>query len=571
MARDQIATVDFETFPIQRRPDYPPKPAGVAIWEEGKQPIYCAWGHPTNNGVYELDATGGVRRKKVSGNPEEYAKKIMAGLWTKSNVTLLGHNSDKFDWDVAETHMGLPYPGWERRHDSMYQLFLVNPHARKLALKPAAEEHLGMPPEERDEVIDWLVEHQPIPGIQLSRSEQSPKYAGIYIAYAPGDIVGKYAIGDVVRTRKLHDKLFKEISDDENPTGGQTMLDAYNRERRIAPLFLANEREGMRVDVNKLEQDIAKYAAEKDKADAWLQKRLGNPELNVDSDREWANALDSQGIVTDWVITKSGQKSVSKDNLTKNLYKDLSVWGVKTYRDRLATALGTFMNPWLELATHTGGFIYTNWNQVRGDAGGTRTGRPSTYDPNFLNIPKSWGELWEELVKALAVASIQDQFAPLPLTREYILPDPGHLFGHRDYNQQEFRILAHFEDGILMKSYLDDPFIDYHDNMQGLVATIAGMELDRRTIKTLNFGINYGMGIGKLALRLDVAVHVAKTLLAAQRKAAPGVEELNRNLCAIGKRGDAIRTWGGRLYYCEPPGWSEKFKKQMSLDRKSVV
>ena len=77
--------------------------------------------------------------------------------------------------------------------------------------------------------------------------------------------------------------------------------------------------------------------------------------------------------------------------LTPDLYSDPRVASAFGYRNRLTTCLKMFMLPWLVQAEARGdGRISTNWNQVRGEAGGTRTGRPSTRDPNFLNISKAW-------------------------------------------------------------------------------------------------------------------------------------------------------------------------------------
>jgi hypothetical protein len=42
-------TIDFESFPIRRRPDYPLPPVGVSIKYWGKKARYYAWGHPDNN------------------------------------------------------------------------------------------------------------------------------------------------------------------------------------------------------------------------------------------------------------------------------------------------------------------------------------------------------------------------------------------------------------------------------------------------------------------------------------------------------------------------------------------
>lgn len=141
----------------------------------------------------------------------------------------------------------------------------------------------------------------------------------------------------------------------------------------------------------------------------------------------------------------------------------------------------------------------------------------------------------------------------MPLVRRYILPDEGQTIVHRDYNQQEFRILAHFEDDGLMRAYQKDPKLDYHTKMKELIAGNTGLNLERRSVKILNFGILYGMGGPLLASKLGVGVNEALALRKAQKATTPGVAALDASLKALGRAGKPIRTWGGRQYYCEPP------------------
>ena len=147
-------TIDFETQAISPRPHYPPVPVGVAIWEPGRKPEYLAWGHPTENNCTLAQA-----------------KTKLKALWGRE---LLFHNA-KFDLDVAETHLGLPLPPWERVHDTLYLLFLHNPHALSLSLKPASESLLGMPPEEQDAVKAWLLAQGIIKS--LKQKDASPLFA----------------------------------------------------------------------------------------------------------------------------------------------------------------------------------------------------------------------------------------------------------------------------------------------------------------------------------------------------------------------------------------------------------
>jgi DNA polymerase-1 len=267
--------------------------------------------------------------------------------------------------------------------------------------------------------------------------------------------------------------------------------------------------------------------------------------------------LDRAGIVTEWVYTEptknhpEGQRSVAKKNMTVDMFRDKKVAAVLGYRNRLGTCLGTFMKPWATVANQSGGLIYTKWNQVRGgDEGGmvgARTGRLSS-SPNFQNIPKNFADKDDGYVHP-TVIDVQE----LPLMRQYILPDKGEVLGHRDYNQQELRILGHFEDDTLCAAYNENPRMDVHTFVQGAIKEILGLEINRSSTKILNFGMIYGMGLGKLADDTHTTVEEAKRLKQAQMAAIPGLKELTKVINKRGRDGEAIRTWGGREYYCEPP------------------
>ena len=517
MTTPRPVVVDFETEAIAPRPAYPPKPVGVAIAAPGKAPRYYAWGHPTGNNCTAAQG-----------------KAALAAVWKRP---LLFHNA-KFDVDVAVTHLGLPMPSWDLIHDTLYLLFLDDPHALSLSLKPASERLLGMPPEEQDAVKEWLLAN----GIIKSMKQ---KDAGAYIAKAPGGLVGEYAVGDVVRTDKLFQLLHAKVC-------GADMEQAYDRERRLMPILLQNERDGMRVDVAGLERDIKAFTAAQEKADAWLRKRLEAPTMNLDADEEVASALDKLDLITEWRLTpKRKEKSVSKKYLTPDKFKDPQVASVLGYRNRLGTVLSMSMRPWLEQALAGHGYITTEWNQVRQEHGndgkrGTRTGRLSC--SRFQNITKDFADKDDGYVhpKFLKVPE-------LPLVRKYILPDEGEVFYHRDLSQQELRLLGHFEDGKLCAAYNADPKLDVHTYVGELIESIMGLKLGRRVVKQMNFGKVYGMGAPGLMEKLKCSREEAEQFIAAHRKALPDVRALENDIKYKARMNEPIRTWGGRLYYCEAP------------------
>ena len=539
MAKVTPIVIDFETFAIEDRPKYPPEPVGFSIkWPKDKKTRYLAWGHPYGN---NCDLTN--------------AKRVLNEAWS-SDLPLLFHNA-KFDVEVAEQHMGCKRLSWERMHDTLYFVFLDNPHAETFSLKPSANRILGMPPEEQDKVRDWLIEHQPVAGEKITKSN-----FGEFIAYAPGDLVGEYANGDVIRTLKLFDKLYPSID-------SRGMLAAYNRERRLMPILLNNERVGMRIDTARLDADIDIYQRAGAKVDAWIRKRLKSPNLNLDSANELADALDKQGIVTDWVLTKTGKRSTAKENMSVDMFKDARVASALGYRGRLGTYLSTFMLPWRGMAQATGGTINTSWNQVRqakgaGDSMGTRTGRPSSMRPNFLNVPKNF----EGKNDGYAHPEHINGIPQLPLPRKYILPDRGQTWLHRDYNQQELRILAHFENDQILAAYRADPNLDIHTFVQAEIKRLANLDVSRSPVKILNFGRVYGEGLGSMANRLKMPVDEVKKIRDAQNRALPGLPTLEKEVKGIGKRGECLITWGGREYYVEPPKFNEKYGKYMTFEYK---
>lgn len=537
----KVNTIDFETKGIEARPMYPPVPVGVSIRLAGaRKSEYLAWGHPTGNNCTKAEA---IQRLKT--------------IW-KPGVQNLFFNG-KFDTDVGETHLGLPRLPALEVHDAYFMMFLRDPHARALDLKGLAERHLDEAPEERDELKEWILTN-----IKTSDGKKiKPSEWGAHISEAPADLAGRYACGDTDRTLNLFKYAWDWVINDHD------MHSAYQREQKVMPILLDNERIGIRVDVKRLKKDVKLYQAELARADAWLAKRLKSESGIFDNDAQTLAALLKAKIVReeDLALTATGKFSISKKTLTPELYKDPKVASVFGYRNRLTTCLKMFMLPWLIQAEARGdGRISTNWNQVRGEKGGTRTGRPSTKNPNFLNISKSWDDNDDGYMHPAFLEMIA-----LPLVRRYMLPDDGETWLHRDYNGQELRLAAHFEDGPLMEAYQADPWMDVHGHVRDLILKETHLEFGRKNVKIANFRIIYGGGAPATADGIGCSIEEAKSLLAAHKRALPsltGKDGLSSQTKAIGKEGGCLFTWGGRAYYVEPPGFNKRFNRPMTYEYK---
>lgn len=511
-------TIDFETHGIVGNPlTNPPKPVGVAIWVPEQEPFYLAWGHPSGNNCSFAHA-------------HEYLTKII-----DSGRPVLFHNAG-FDIAVQNhTFCNAIWPwingGWKRVHDTMYLLFLADPYAPTFSLKPSADRWLGMAPSEQDELHQWILKNVP---------EATKSNAGAFISRAPAELVGRYAIGDVVRTRKLFDLLYARISE-------QGMLAAYEREQRLFPTMFEATRRGIKVDRDTLEWHTEVYGKCLDVATERLGTTLGISPAHVDEDEYLADALEKTGAVKEWVLTKTGKRSMAKENLH---ITNPEVQTLLAYRGALTTCLQTFMRPWLEKSA-ANGRLHPNWNQVkqargaRGDKG-TRTGRLSSDDPNFQNVPT------EFTLPNGDPLPVPEGLHPPPIMRSYIKPDDGHIWLKRDYSSQEIRILAHFEDGSLCEAYRANPNLDPHQMAKELALELLHLTVSRKTIKITGFSIIYGSGNGGLASQLGVPYDEAARIKSAYLTIFPGIKELMQDVQRRGRSGDPIRTWGGRLYFVEP-------------------
>lgn len=541
----QPVIIDFETDGIESRPAYPPEPVSVSIRWPGKRARYHAWGHKRGNNSTKRDAT-----------------RELAEAYRHSDGVCFQHA--RFDTDVAEVHLGLKPPPWDKVHDTLFQLFLKDPDAGTLELKPAAERLLGRKPDERDAVRDWLLEHQPVSGVKISASRGSDHYFMKYLRWAPGDIVGPYACADVDSAGGLFPMLHREIAE-------RGMLPAYDRERRLSPHLLATERRGLRVDLRRLERDVKVYDAQLVRVDAWLRKRLRiGDSVNLDSDKELLPILLSGGHIDPkrMKLTKKTQEiSLAKGSLQAGV-EDPQLGAAFVYRAGLTSSLRGYLYRWREQARRTDGLIHTLHNQTRNAEGsstkGTRTGRMScTW---FMNMPKAYAPIFAheteggldprdpDRKRKLPKHPFHEHPVELPLCRGYVIPyEKDHVLIDRDYVQQEPHILAHFENGKLLSQYLQDPWLDVHDNASKYIQEVFHIIVPRRNTKIINLGIIYGKGVPNMAKEMGVDEVTCRKLHKLILGLYPDLEGMNRTMKQMAAANEPLVTWGGREYFCEPP------------------
>ena len=489
-----MITVDIESEAIEFGSPLLPKPVGISIKERGKEGIYLAFGHPEGNTCTWEDA-----------------KRVVSHFWSGPIIT---HNGATFDIPVLQHWFELPERDPLLTHDTLFLAYLHNPHARSLSLKDLAVDWLGMDKNEQDELHDWIVMNVP--------ECRGRKGAGAYIAKAPGGLVGRYANADTAMTERLFDHLHEIVT--------ETMLEPYQRELRLAPILVEIQNRGIRCEAGRLEEDYRTAMTKLHKLDAEVRRELNAPELNPGSNKELGAVLKAQGY-TGFLSTAKGAMSVGKDSLDKALANAPNLHKLLRDRNTLATLTGTFMGPWLEIAHKNSGFIHAQYNQVRNPEGyGTRTGRLSSSNPNFQNVPGDLGGEYPEM-------------------RSYLLPDEGQVWTCGDFKSQEPRLTAHFEDGALCEAFNENPDLDPYL----FVVDVLSGSVKRKEAKAILLGLIYSQGVALLAEKLECEQSYASTMRNIIKGALPDVVELDKTCKRRFETGLAIKTLGGRFYFCEPP------------------
>jgi DNA polymerase-1 len=545
---EDASIVDFETKGIESRPEYPPVPVGAAIKLPGQRREYYAWGHPTKN---NCDIETG-RRKLL----EAYDAK----------ATIFHHSA--FDLDVGAVHLALPTP--RRVEDTLYLSFLHNPYERDLALKPLGTKYLGIKPDAQDRLKEWVIE-------KIPAAKKKPSSWGDHMWNAPGDLMGEYATDDLRITGGIYKKFGAYVTSHD-------MRDAYERELACTEISMDMERSGVRVDRKRLakcreaflemEHDVVRRIAKKLRVNPKdLKSDTNKKGFNINSGPQLADALVRAGKLDTIVKTKSGKQISTRMAHLEEGCNDkelVKLLGVRSVTQKYMTS---FIDPWLEKSKH-GGRIQPNFNQVRGydeGGGGARSGRFSSSDPNLQNVPANPAESKNAETLLFLEKLLRDDYGfRFRGLRDFIIPDEGQVMICVDYSQQELRILAHFEQGVLMRAYLKNPKLDIHEYVRQLILEKTGMDFPRKAIKITVFGIIYGMGLGKLADDLDCSRKTAKEIKAGLFKAVPGIPKLMEQLEDLANHDEPLKTWGGREYFCEEPKYNRDEGRWMSFEYKML-
>ncbi len=331
---------------------------------------------------------------------------------------------------------------------------LIDENQPRLNLDHCAKKYLGH--EKNDSELRAELEYR---GIKFGTTPKTTKPPISFAWMLPPEFTENYAMLDTELTLEVHKKQMTLIDQQE-------LSYVYKMECDLIPLLLQMIQTGVRVDGSKIpgiRETMLDHLSEVDVL-------LGG--INYNSGKQIAAMFNE--LKLPYPINKdTGNPSFTKEFLATvpHIAAETILKGRK-YSKIISTYLdGSFQ-------TAIDGRIHASLHPVKGDFGGTGTGRFSMSNPNLQQIPKRDAE-------------IQGLLRPL------FLPDEGHLWGSLDYSQIEYRFFAHYARGPqaerIRDAYIDNPDQDFHQ----WCADLAG--IDRSLAKNVNFGLLYGMGIKKLS------------------------------------------------------------------------
>ncbi len=330
----------------------------------------------------------------------------------------------------------------------------------------------------------------------------------------PAIYVGAYAEKDAELTLELWQELKKEILH-------QDIQSIFDLETELFPCLVDMRFLGVRVDVEAahiLKEDLHKQEKE------LLQKIKKETQIDV---QIWAARSIAQ-VFQKLNLPYDTTEKTNSPSFTKNFLQNHPHPLVKRIaRAReINKAHTTFIDTILK-HNHKGR-IHAEINQLRGDNGGTVTGRFSYSNPNLQQIPARNKELG-------------------PRIRSLFLPEEGHTWGCFDYSQQEPRLVVHY--ATLQNLYgVDEVLNAYHEGDADFHDIVADMaEIPRSQAKTINLGLFYGMGKNKLQAELGVSKDKAEELFRQYHGKVPFVKQLMDAVMRRAQDSGKIRTLLGRL------------------------
>ena len=429
----------------------------------------------------------------TNGIPLKDALTQLLRLFQAKSVTVIMHNA-KFDLKVLATN--IKKAGFKNAeliekvlessiYDTMIYAWLQNPERtgkNSYSLESLGEQILGLKGIEFNDIVE---KGQTFADVPLEKAAPyGAEDADFTLKLALKQQENCNADEASHADENCHAELVSASPSDRSRTKfGMTadkfgMTGLFNLEMKILPILTKMELTGIHLDTATLHaynKELTEGIAEAEQA---IYKEVGH-EFNIASPKQLQTVLFEERGLKAGKKTKTGY-STDTSVLEELAFEDPVPRMILEYRE-MAKLKSTYVESLPKLVDDQGR-IHTDFVQT-----GTATGRLSCREPNLQNIP----------VRNEAGRRIRSAFTA---------PE-GKVLISADYSQIELVVLAHLSGD----KNMSQSFIDGTDVHKATAALIYGVTPDavtpemRRTAKTINFGVIYGMSAFRLARDLGIS------------------------------------------------------------------
>ena len=423
----------------------------------------------------------------TTGIPLKDALTQLLRLFQAKDVTVIMHNA-KFDLKVLATN--IKKAGFKNAeltdkilessiYDTMIFAWLQNPERtgkNSYSLESLGENVLGLKGIEFNDIVE---KGQTFADVPLEKAAPyGAEDADFTLKLAQAQQKSGFDPSTKLRDRTASPAQPPVVECRDSDVSRPQLEELFKLEMSILPILTKMELTGIHLDTATLHAYNKELTEGIAAAEQAIYKEVGH-EFNIASPKQLQTVLfEERGL-------KAGKKTKTGYSTDTSVLEELALLDpvprmILEYRE-MAKLNSTYVEALPKLVDDQGR-IHTDFVQT-----GTATGRLSCREPNLQNIP----------VRNEAGRRIRSAFTA---------PE-GKVLISADYAQIELVVLAHLSDDKNMCK----AFIDGTDVHKATAALIYGVTPDqvtadmRRTAKTINFGVIYGMSAFRLANDLGIS------------------------------------------------------------------
>lgn len=422
-----------------------------------------------------------------TGIPLKEALTQLLRLFQAKNLTVIMHNA-KFDLKVLATN--IKKAGFKNAeltekilessiYDTMIYAWLQNPERtgkNSYSLESLGEQILGLKGIEFSDIVE---KGQTFADVPLEKAAPyGAEDADFTLRLALTQQKCGFDPSTKLRDRTASPTQPPVVECRDSGVSRPPLEKLFQLEMQVLPILTKMELTGIHLDTATLHAYNKELTEGIAAAEQSIYKEVGH-EFNIASPKQLQTVLFEERGLKAGKKTKTGY-STDTSVLEELAFEDPVPRMILDYRE-MAKLKSTYVEALPKLVDDQGR-IHTDFVQT-----GTATGRLSCRDPNLQNIP----------VRNEAGRRIRSAFTA---------PE-GKVLISADYSQIELVVLAHLSGD----KNMSQSFIDGTDVHKATAALIYGVAPDavtpemRRTAKTINFGVIYGMSAFRLARDLGIS------------------------------------------------------------------